>query len=79
MATGCACGDGRVSHEDVIGRVAVFIAGDSQSAGRVGLRITIDEQASKTLESERGGEVDCGSGFSNPALLVDDRDDFTHA
>ncbi len=53
--------------------------GTPNPAGGVGLGITIDEQAGKALESKRGGEVDCGSGFSNPALLVDDRDDFTHA
>ena len=65
--------------QDVVGGIAIFVPGHSESPGGIGLWIAIDQKASQSFKSQCRGEIDCGSGFSNPALLIDDRDYFTHA
>ena len=72
-------GDGRVPHEDVVGGVAIFVSRDAKATGRVGLWVTIDEQAGQSFESQCRGEVDGGRGFPDPTFLIDDRDYFAHA
>jgi hypothetical protein len=72
-------GDGRISREDIVSRIAVFVPGNAKSSRGIGLGIAIDQETGQPFKSQSSGEVDCGSGFANPALLIDDRDYFTHA
>ena len=43
---------------------------ESQSAGRIGLGIEVDEQDAVAPVREAGGKVDGGRGFSHAAFLV---------
>jgi hypothetical protein len=45
-----------------------------QAGCGVSLRVEIDEQGWAIRQGKAGGEIDRGRGFSDAALLVNDRD-----
>lgn len=49
---------------------------DAESAGAVRLGIEIDEKDALAAESESGGEIESGGGFTHTPFLVGDGDDF---
>jgi hypothetical protein len=55
-----------------------LVLADADAAGRVALRVAIDEECALLRDGEAGGEVDGGRGLTDSALLVGDRDDSGH-
>ena len=49
---------------------------EAEAAGRVGLGIKIKQQHPLAERRQAGGEIDGSGGFSDPAFLVGDRNDF---
>src|SRR5581483_5588751 len=65
-------------HDEIVGAASIRIFGKAQSAGGVGLRITIDQQAIDFRRSKGRGQVDSGRSFPHAALLVGYRDYASH-
>ncbi len=57
-------------------RARAFDFFQTDAAGRVGLRIEVEQQHALAERGEAGGEVDGGGGFSHATFLVGDGDDF---
>ena len=62
-------------HHDFIDREAQPVALEAYAAGRVGLRVGIQQQRALLRGGERRGEVDGGSGLSDATFLIGDSDD----
>ncbi len=63
-------GEGSAVEQRVVERVPNAIALDADAAGRVALRVGVDEQRFPLGGRERGGEVYGGRRFSDAALLI---------
>ena len=62
-------------HEDVVNRRHSVGLLDSETAGRVSLRIAVDQEDLDFARGERGGEIDGGGCLTHAAFLVGDCDD----
>jgi hypothetical protein len=72
-------GEGSVSEQSVVegGREARSV--DSEPAGRVALRIEVEDEDSLSRECERGRQIDYGRRLADAALLVGTGDRLTHS
>jgi hypothetical protein len=66
------------SDEHIVDGSGDCVARYSNTARGVPLGVAINEQGPLFGDGETSGEVDSGSGFSHPALLISDGYDFTH-
>ena len=63
-----------VAEEGLVNALALFFL-DAEAAGRVGLRIKVDEQDFLSAFGEAGGEIDRRGRFPDAAFLVRERYD----
>jgi len=71
-------GDGGTANQDVVNGRGNRFAGDAKSAGRVSLRVAVDEQCPLLSYRQTSGEIDSGRRLSDATLLVCYRDDSGH-
>ena len=67
-----------VADQNVIDRMAIVVALETEAGGGIGLRIAVDEQDLEPLERQAGGKIDGSGGFAHSALLIYDPDDLSH-
>src|SRR6266850_3910357 len=65
----------RLTDQHVIGRAAAVAAIDTESGGRVALRIEIDDQHAFADRGQRRAEIDRGGGLADTAFLIRQRQD----
>ena len=64
--------------ETLVGALFQIVSVDSKTGGGIGLRVGIDKQHLVLHHRQCGTEVNGSGGFAHTALLVGDRDGFTH-
>src|SRR6267154_5787839 len=65
----------RLADQHIIGRAVAIAAIDTESGGRIALRIEIDDQHILTDGGQCCAEIDGGSGLANAPLLIRQRQD----
>ena len=65
-----------VVHQDVVDRRLHAVVIDAHAAGRIPLRVQIDQQNAKPLGGDAGGQIDCGRRLPHAAFLVCNTDHF---
>src|SRR5215472_14059563 len=65
-------------HQEVVGAEAIRVAREAETAGRVRLRIAVNEQGPDLSGGKGRGQVDSGGGLAHSALLIGNGDDASH-
>src|SRR5712672_3619624 len=65
----------RLADQHIIGRAVAIAAIDTESGGRIALRIEIDDQHILTDGGQRCAEIDGGGGLADATLLIRQRQD----
>ncbi len=71
-------GNGGSAHQHVVSIESFRIARKTQTACRIGLRITVDEQRGNFCGSEGGGQIDGSGRLADATFLVGNRDYASH-
>ena len=76
-ASACVDGCAPIDHHVIEGRPVGGLV-EADAAGRVRLRVGIDEQSLPLGNCQRRGEIHGSGSLAYPALLIRDRDDPSH-